>query len=207
MTSTSTESLQVGAVILAGGLARRMDGRDKGLIELLGKPMVEWVIDAVSVQVDALIVNANRNLERYGDYGYPVHADHIDGHLGPLAGLHTGMQSMTSDAIFMCPCDSPFVPADMVSRLADALTGNEADIAVAHDGDRMQPVFCLARRRLNGSLQRFLEAGERKIDRWYAGEKSVMVDFSGSVDAFRNINTEDERVEVERVLLSARPEI
>lgn len=192
--------LSVGAVVLAGGLARRMNGRDKGLIELADKPMVEWVIEAISSQVDGLIINANRNLDQYGAYGYPVCEDNISGHLGPLAGLQTGLLHLDFDAVFMCPCDSPFVPTSMVFRLVDGLVDNNADIAVAHDGDRLQPVFCLVRRSVNESLRQFLESGERKIDRWYAGENVIQVDFSDTPDAFSNINTETERVAAEHLL-------
>lgn len=192
--------LSVGAVVLAGGLARRMNGRDKGLIELADKPMVEWVIEAISSQVDGLIINANRNLDQYGAYGYPVCEDNISGHLGPLAGLQTGLLHLDFDAVFMCPCDSPFVPTSMVFRLVDGLVDNNADIAVAHDGDRLQPVFCLVRRSVNESLRQFLESGERKIDRWYAGENVTQVDFSDTPDAFSNINTETERLAAEHRL-------
>ena len=196
--------ISVGAVILAGGLARRMEGRDKGLIELAGKPLVEWVIGRVKPQVDSLVLSANRNAEAYGKFGYRVCADVIDGHVGPLAGLLTGMQNLDEEAVFMCPCDSPFVPEDMVVRLALALTNSSADIAVADDGQRMQPVFCLARRSTEASLRAFLDAGDRKIDRWYAGENCTRVDFSGSSDAFKNINTEEERLAVEQSLPGAR---
>ncbi|MBX2879128.1 MAG: molybdenum cofactor guanylyltransferase [Granulosicoccus sp.] len=201
MTNSAVNSVaDTGAVILAGGLARRMQGRDKGLILLGETPLVKWVADCVDPQVDELIINANRNQVQYQQFGFPVVNDSKEGHLGPLAGLLTGMQTLTQSRIFMCPCDSPFVPEDMVGRLAQALEQGRADIAVAHDGERMQPVFCLARKSLQTSLLQFLDSGERKIDRWFAAEKMVTVDFADEPTAFLNINTEEERVAVEQSL-------
>lgn len=193
-------ALNTGAVILAGGLARRMGGRDKGLIHLADKPLVEWVADQVKPQVREVIINANRNQDQYQQFGLPVVNDSREGHLGPLAGLLTGMLTLERDAVFMCPCDSPFVPATMVKRLAEALQRNVADVAVAHDGERMQPVFCLARSSLQTSLESFLDSGDRKIDRWFGAEKLVTVDFSDEPNAFLNINTEEERLAVEQSL-------
>lgn len=190
----------IGCVILAGGLARRMEGRDKGLVELAGKPMVQWVLDAVTPQVDAVLINANRNKPDYERFGPAVAGDLIEGHLGPLAGLLTGFKTLQLPTVFMCPCDSPFLPADMVSRLYASLQNAQADIAVAHDGDRMQPVFCLARESTLPSLTRFLDSGERKIDRWFAEENTSMTDFSDYPEAFRNINSEQDLLEVEQLL-------
>lgn len=198
---TSVQTLSVGAVVLAGGLARRMDGRDKGLITLAGKPLVQWVLDSVVPQVDQVIINANRNISGYAVFGHPVVPDILEGHLGPLAGLATGLQTLDQSAVFMCPCDSPFLPADMVQRLHDAMIAEAADICVASDGERMQPVFCLVRRTVLASLNHFLAGGERKIDLWFAGEKTVTVDFDNAPDAFRNINTEQERLSAEQALV------
>ncbi|MBX2823901.1 MAG: molybdenum cofactor guanylyltransferase, partial [Gammaproteobacteria bacterium] len=195
--------LSCGAVVLAGGLARRMDGRDKGLIPLAGMPLAGWALSRVRPQVEKVIINANRNIADYAELGEPVVPDSREGHLGPLAGLLTGLETLETDAVFMCPCDSPFVPEDMVARLAQALEQENTDIAVAHDGQRMQPVFCLVRRSSLESLSGFLDRGERKIDRWFAERSTVTVDFSATPDAFRNINTEAERLEVEQLVLSS----
>lgn len=196
----SESTLEIGCVILAGGLARRMEGRDKGLVKLAGKPMVQWVLDAVKPQVGSVLINANRNKADYEQFGPAVAEDLIEGHLGPLAGLLTGLKTLQMPAVFMCPCDSPFLPVDMVSRLCASLTNTQADIAVAHDGSRMQPVFCLARQSTVPSLTRFLDSGERKIDRWFAAENTSVVDFSDTPEAFRNINSEQDRLEVEQLL-------
>jgi len=177
-----------------------MEGRDKGLIELSNKPMVQWVLEAVQPQVEQVLINANRHLDQYAKFGVPVAKDCLPGHLGPLVGLLTGLRSLKQDCVFMCPCDSPFLPDDMVDRLHQRLASTQSNIAIAHDGERMQPVFCLVRASMAESLSQYLGSGERKIDRWFAKEKSVLVDFSEYSRAFDNINTEQERLEVERQL-------
>lgn len=198
-------ALPLAAVILSGGLARRMDGQDKGLIKLSGHTLVERVLRRVQSSVSTVIINANRNVEAYGRYGVEVVPDSLEGHLGPLAGLLTALQYYDNHLVFMCPCDSPFVPADMPLVLQAALLRHDADVAVATDGERMQPVFCLVHPRMTSSLQSFLTAGERKIDRWFEQANTVEVSFAPDPDAFRNINTREELREAERLLAEKTP--
>ena len=190
--------------MLAGGLARRMGGVDKGLVALDGRTMIEHVLAAVRPGVDAAVVNANRSLEAYGDiaraHDAAVVADRREGHLGPLAGLAAGLHALDTTHAFLCPCDSPFVAPELVARLAAACAEPDVDIAVAHDGERLQPVFCVVRRTVLDSLETFLDAGERKIDAWYAGEAMRAVDCSDLTRSFRNVNTEEEREVAEREL-------
>lgn len=181
------------AVILAGGKGRRMDGEDKGLVKLENRPLIEYVIDAISPQVETIILNANRNQELYARYGYPVVSDTLLDYQGPLAGFICALKSSTTSHIVTLPCDGPFVPTDLVERLICALTENNAEIAVAHDGDRMQPVYSLIPTTLSNSLNAFLDSGERKIDLWYKQHRVALADFSGCPETFRNINTAEQR--------------
>jgi len=174
-------------IILAGGKASRMGGVDKGLALLHGKPLVAHVVERLRPQVDMLMINANRELESYRRLGYPVIADLIAGFAGPLAGLHCGMQAAATEFVVSVPCDSPLLPEDLVSRLADAMAG--ADLAVARTGLRRHPVFCLCRTGLLPDLTRFLESGGRKVEDWHAGLNRVEVDFDDEASAFANINT------------------
>lgn len=203
--SAAGERGALGAVVLAGGLARRMGGIDKGLVTLGGRSMIEHVIAAVRPGVDALVVNANRNADAYAALGAPfgasVVADRHAGHLGPLAGLAAGIHALGTTRVLLCPCDSPFVAPALVERLAAACAEPAVDIAVAHDGERLQPVFCVVERRVLDSLEAFLASGERKIDRWYAGEAMREVDCADLAASFRNINTEAERAAAERELV------
>jgi len=180
----------VSGIVLAGGQGRRMGGVDKGLQPLRGKPMVTWAIARLRPQVDEILINANQNLEIYRAFGYRVVPDEIGGFAGPLAGLHAGLKAATHALVVTVPCDSPFLPADLVSRLNSCLKGN--DLAVARTGDQPHPVFALMKREVRESLEAFLASGGRKIDAWYAALKVVEVGFDDEADAFRNINTLEE---------------
>ena len=186
------------AVVLAGGRGRRLGGQDKGLMELDGRPLIEHILDLVSPQVCAVIINANRNRQVYANFGLPVISDNMTDYQGPLAGFAAALAASDTDYILTLPCDGPYVPVDLVSRLTAAIKDNDADLAVAHDGQRMQPVYALIPRSLLGSLQDFLDAGDRKIDLWYARHNTALADFSDVIDTFFNINTEDDLRKIEK---------
>ena len=182
--------MSVSGIVLAGGLGRRMGGVDKGLQPLHGRPMIEHVLERLRPQVAEVVINANQNLDRYGTFGHRVVSDAIGGFAGPLAGLHAGLQAITQPLAVTVPCDSPFLPHDLVSRLKEKLGAN--DLAVAKTGEQPHPVFALVRRSVAGNLETFLASGGRKIDAWYASLKVVEVSFDDEADAFRNINTLEE---------------
>jgi len=188
------------AVILAGGMARRMGGVDKGLIKLNGRPMIEFIIEALRPQVGHIVINANRNLGQYRCYGYPVVEDILGDYFGPLVGMASGLQACSSGRILTVPCDSPFVPPVLADKLNTALLAQHADLSVANDSERMQPVFALLRRHLLPSLLAYLNDGGRKIDTWYAEHKLALADFSDWPDAFININTPEDKTAVEAKL-------
>jgi molybdenum cofactor guanylyltransferase len=182
----------VTGVILAGGQGRRMGSVDKGLKVLRGKPMVAWVAERFAPQVTEVIVNANQNTDQYQKFGYKVVSDAISGFAGPLAGLQRGLAEAAHDLVATVPCDSPFLPHDLIARLKAALEQEGAEVAVAKTGDQPHPVFCLVRRRVLPALTAFLEGGGRKIDAWYASLKVVEVSFDDQPAAFSNINTVEE---------------
>lgn len=183
------ERADITGVVLAGGQGRRMGTVDKGLVELDGKPLVAHVIGRLAPQVGALVINANRNHDRYATFGYPVLSDAITGFAGPLAGLHAAMAGAATPFVLTSPCDSPFLPADLAARLANALANERADIAVARTFAQPHPVFALVRCAVLPHLERFLADGGRKIDMWYASLPTTEVAFDDEADAFRNINT------------------
>ncbi|MGB7501039.1 MAG: molybdenum cofactor guanylyltransferase MobA [Azonexus sp.] len=188
-------------VVLAGGLGRRMGGVDKGLQLLNGRTLVSHVIERLAPQVDELLINANQNGERYAAFGHRVVRDEIPDFAGPLAGLHAALTAATHPLVATAPCDSPFLPADLISRLFQALTApgtkspwgtTSADLAVARTFDQPHPVFCLCRRELLPHLADFLARGERKMALWHAALKVVEVAFDDEAEAFENINTCEE---------------
>ena len=191
---------RITGVLLAGGQGSRMGGVDKGLVELAGRPMAAHALERLAPQVDELIINANQNPVAWQAFGYPVFGDDIDGFAGPLAGLHAALTRARHPLVVTAPCDSPFLPADLVERLAAALHAADAQLAVAKTFDQPHPVFCLCRRDLAGHLGAFLAGGGRKIDRWYGTLKVVEVSFDDEEAGFRNINTRDELVEAAKDL-------
>ena len=188
------------AVILAGGRGSRMGHSDKGLIMLAGRPLIEHVIERIAVQVAHVWINANRNLSEYQKYGYPVISDENDDFMGPLAGIASVLCDVQTPYLLVCPCDTPHPPTDLAQRLYNTLTEHDADIAVADDGERIHPVFCLMKTNLRSSLSEYLAQGERKIDRWFDKLKTVRCNFSDRVDAFRNINTPEDLEKQEKIM-------
>jgi molybdopterin-guanine dinucleotide biosynthesis protein A len=184
--------MKITGVVLAGGQGSRMGGVDKGLQEFRGKPMVAHALERLQPQVDEILINANRNAEAYARFGHRVIADDIEGFAGPLAGFERGLAHASGDLVVTVPCDSPFLPRDLVARLREALERNDAQVAVAKTGDQAHPVFCLMRRDVHESLRQFLASGQRKIDRWYPQLRATLVAFDDEADAFMNINTREE---------------
>lgn len=179
-------------VVLAGGRGSRMGGEDKGLIVLNGRPMVGHVVARLRPQVGQLLISANRNQERYAALGYEVVPDLLADYQGPLAGMAAALQAATTPYVVTVPCDSPLIGADVVARLGQALVQNAADACVAHDGERTHPVFLLLKRSLLPSLLDFLNAGERKIDRWFVQHRVAQADFRDCPETFLNVNDPEE---------------
>jgi molybdopterin-guanine dinucleotide biosynthesis protein A len=182
-------------LILAGGRGTRMGTVDKGLQQFRGEPMVQHVMKRLAPQVQQLMISANQNLDVYRSFGIPVWSDETPDFAGPMAGLEAGLRHCTTPYIVTAPCDSPFVPADFVARMRDALEANNADLAIAVTGAgntrQVHPVFCLAKADLLPDLTAYLQNGGRKVQTWYGRLKFVEVHFADE-DAFRNINTLDE---------------
>jgi len=136
-----------------------------------------------------VFINANRNISEYSRFGYQVISDQTDNFDGPLAGMLSAMNHASTDILCVMPCDSPLIRAGHLSKLIDTLTENNADIAVAFDGERIHPVFLALKTSLQSSLNTYLEQGDRKIDLWLEKHNLIKVDFSQTADVFLNINT------------------
>ena len=201
-------------VVLAGGAGSRLGGLDKGLQVFQGITLVEHVIHALGAQADGLLVCANRNIETYREFGYPVIEDQkkskhqaslfqgsfFQGSMfqefqGPMAGINAAINFIlnnehlsTVEQLLIAPCDAPKLPCDYAKRLSKA----KSSIAFVHDGQRQQNLHCLITRSQWASLQSFYNEGGRAIHRWFEQVNALMVDFSDKRDCFVNINRPDE---------------
>lgn len=191
-----TEHSKTSAVILAGGRARRMGGADKGLALLNGRPLIAWVLERIAPQVDELFISANRNLDQYRQFGHPVLPDASPDFQGPLAGLLRAMAESAHPLILSVPCDTPFLPDNLVVRLAGALEESGADIAIPVSGGQAHRAICLCRHSLLPGLAHFLDQGGRRVGEWQSMLQRVEVPFDDERD-FLNLNTADELAQLD----------
>lgn len=185
------------AILLAGGAGRRMGGEDKGLLQLKGKSLAEWVLARIAPQVDEVLISANRNLDTYRTFGYPVLPDKTEGYAGPLAGIARGLLDAKHDLILSAPCDTPFLPDDLVVRLLSALHAGDFDLAVPMIAGAGQYAICLMRRRVGANLAVYLAQGGHRLQEWQAGLKGTAVDFSDAAPFFVNLNQPEQLAALE----------
>ena len=189
--------MAVSSIILAGGRATRMGGVDKGLVVLQQEALTAHVIARLKSQVDEIFISANREIETYKTFGYPVLQDANADFIGPLAGFFLGLQNAQYDYVLTVPCDSPLLPLDLAERLLSGMSASGADIAVASSDENSHPVFCLMKKSVLPSLLAYIERGERKVSAWQKSQQLVEVDFSDCSEAFTNLNTFDDLADLE----------
>ncbi|WP_018650729.1 molybdenum cofactor guanylyltransferase MobA [Actinobacillus capsulatus] len=182
---------QISAVILAGGLARRMNGVEKGLQQLQGKPLILHIVEHLAPQIARIHLNINRSQAAYQTHfpQLPFYCDNLSGFQGPLSGMLAGFEKINSEYLLFVPCDTPFLPSNLVKKLSVTLAINQAQIAYVHDGERAHPTIALIHRSVAESLRHYLVSGERRLFQFFQTQKSVAVDFSEQKAAFQNINT------------------
>jgi molybdopterin-guanine dinucleotide biosynthesis protein A len=176
--------------ILAGGQGTRVDGRDKGLMALAGEPLISHVGERLRGQAGALLICANRNANRYAQYGTVV-SDGISGFHGPLAGIAAALAACRSRWLLTAPVDSPRPPSDLSRRLHDAAVSGRAAAAVAHTGTRREPLFAMYAANLSESAAEALQR-DLPVWRWQDELGIVEVDFSAEAADFLNLNTADD---------------
>jgi len=178
-------------VILAGGLATRMGGGDKGLLQLDDQSILDHVIARLAPQVGDLALNANGDPARFATLGMPVIADSIAGYAGPLSGVLAGLDwaaTQGADHIVTAAADTPFLPCDLVPQLQLAAERAGVDIALAATPDGRQPTFGLWPVRLRADLREALEGRLRKVVLWTSKHGAATAEFPDSA-AFFNVNT------------------
>ena len=194
---------QITGLILAGGRAQRMGGNDKGLITFRGKPLIEIAIERLQTQVGQILINANRNITKYTNYGYPVLMDETTDFSGPLAGFAIGLKHCETPYLLTSPCDSPLLPLDLAQQLARKLESEKLDLVYASTQESTgaiwaQPVFCLMRSDLSEQLKSFMTSGQLKIDRWFKELNSGTVIFDDA-QAFVNVNTPEDLQALDKI--------
>jgi molybdenum cofactor guanylyltransferase len=193
------------AVIIAGGRASRMGG-DKALLPLQGKPLLAHVLDAVHPQCSDILLNVNTDIAYFEVFGLPMRPDVIADSKGPLAGLLTGMvwarlEHSAATHILSVPCDTPFLPGNLVARLHQALIESGSDIAVARDTERIHPVIGLWPVQLAALLADHLTgAAGRSVHGWL--EKFAFCTATFAADSLRNLNTPNDHAGAEARLAS-----
>lgn len=179
---------RVTGCILAGGGGRRFGGRDKGLLEFDGQPLVARVHARLAPQVAHVLVSANRNADVYRRYGTVVADPPAFALAGPLAGLLAALRIATTPWLCTVPCDGPYLPHDLVARLAAVLVPGGPRVAVVRSAGHLQPVFALYARTLAIDLEHSLATGAQAVAAWLCAQHAIAVDFDHD-DAFVNINT------------------
>ncbi|MCK5889118.1 MAG: molybdenum cofactor guanylyltransferase [Methylococcales bacterium] len=193
----TVQKKEVTGVVLAGGLARRMNQQDKGLILYHNKPMVSYAVKVMANVANTVLINANRHKQAYEQFGHPVISDQTNTFDGPLAGILSAMMHSQTDILCVVPCDSPLIETQHLQKLISSLSDNHVDIAIAFDGERIQPVFLALKKSLQTSLENYLSEGKRKIDQWLFQHTHINVDFSQDPRIFLNINTLDDLISLE----------
>ncbi len=193
--------MKIIGVILAGGLARRMDGRDKAFLTLGGAPLLDHAIARLGPQVDALAINSNSDAKLFDAYDIPLVPDLDDSRAGPLAGVLAGLthaEGQGATHIVTAAVDTPFFPHTLVQRLRSAAMTDDVPLACAATGGRTHPVFGFWPVALRADLAASLAAGERKVDRWTARHGYAVATFDPDpFDPFFNVNTPDDLAEAE----------
>lgn len=191
------DSTKFTGVVLAGGRARRMHNQDKGLVTYNGQALVSYALQALAPLAANILINANRNLASYQQFGWPVITDHNDQFDGPLAGILAALKATTTPLVLVVPCDSPNFSSMHLQRLALAAFTEDADVVVAAAAGRLHPVFLALKTSVADNLQAYLASGERKIQTWLHSQRLHMVDYSDDPNAFININTLAELAKLE----------
>lgn len=206
-------------VILAGGRSSRMFGGasgDKALLDIGGRPMLQIAAEPLAREVGRIVINANGDPARFASFGFAVVPDTTPGYPGPLAGLLAGMRWSRAHApdathIASVPADAPFLPANLIPRLAAALGRDE--IAIASSSGGTHPVVGLWPVHLADDLEAALRSGIRKVFSWLERHPSAIVPFDdivlngAAVDPFFNVNTPDDLALARALLAPPQPPV
>lgn len=196
---TGIEPRPVTGIVLAGGMARRFRGQDKGLLELARRPLVGWVAQRLIGHAAEILVSANRNLFDYARLGYPVVTDVLPEYPGPLAGLLSAARTAQQEWLLTVPCDAPFLPLDLVARLHDHARLAQVPLIRAADETGIHFAIMLVHRDLIPDLEDYVRDGGRQVRAWQEKHPNETVYFGEDPYAFLNVNTPEDLKTAERV--------
>lgn len=194
ITDLSITEKSITAIVLCGGAGRRMGGRDKPLEPLHGRPLIDHVHQRLRGQVADLVISCNRNHHRYAAWTMRYVHDAVPG-LGPLGGVVSALMHVHTPWAFICPGDAPHLHVELVARLAAACMQAQASsldnacVAVAHDGQQLQPLFMLVPNSAAASMRAYLARGERSVHGWLALQHTLAVPCTDIASSFANANT------------------
>lgn len=189
----------ISTVVLAGGLARRFRGDDKGLITLARRPLAAWVTQRLAADTREMMISANRNLALYAALGHPVVCDYLPGNPGPLAGMLAAGRAARQEWLLGVPCDLPFLPLDLGSRMLAQAQADGHSLVRAADETGVHFAVMLMHRSLLADLEEYVTAGGRQVRAWQEAKVSGTVEFSGDPYAFLNVNTQEDLRQAERL--------
>ena len=199
--TTAKPTPEVTGIILAGGQGSRMGGKDKGWVHYRGKPLIQHVVERLSPQVSHLIISANRHVEDYQSFGYPVVSDRRPGqspderYQGPIAGILACLERITTDYAVIVPCDAPLLSPNLASTLLNHAGGHS--LVLFRDQARLQPLFGLYHRSLTPSLREYFASGGRKLVAWCETMQPCVIEHGEDETGFTNINTPGELNQLE----------
>lgn len=196
----ASTQLAITTVILAGGLGKRIGG-DKGLQQLHGRALIEWVLDTVDKQCEEVLLNVNGEHGAYARFGRRIIADDTPGWVGPLAGLQSALRYARHDWVACVPCDTPFLPDDLLARLFAAASMDATETAVVVAEGKRQPTIALYHKNVLPGLDIYLASGGRKIKDWQDTLHLSEVVFDNAT-AFTNINSLDDLSQVNQIAVS-----
>jgi len=190
-----------GAILLSGGRGSRLGGIEKGLAPLAGRVLIEWVIERIAPQVSELVISANHQINTYRALNWPVVADTLPDQQGPLAGILAAATALKSEWLLIVPCDTPFLPPDLVTQLA-AATAHDTHLARATDAEQAHYAIMRLHRCLLPDMAAFLAKGQRSVQRWQARHSCAEARFPDP-EAFANLNTPEDLARAEARLRTA----
>lgn len=190
----------ISGIILAGGLSRRMEGKNKALIQVDNKELISYIIEQFHPQVNELLINTNQEHQLFQSLGFPLIADEFADNPGPMAGIHAGLMKMKHDYLAVVPCDCPCFPADLVSRLYKSISNSDTMLAVAFDGEQIQPTFCLVHKNYVDSLADAICRQQNKLSQWLIQNDAIKVHFNVQTPVFFNINRHSDLLQWQQLI-------